>query len=178
MVKRFVHQKTTQTLFLIWKRTNRLIEESGKGCNFQLLHLVDSTLMLLNFRKADFRGGFFDTVDLYGADLSDANFKRTRLERVDLREANLEGADMRGSYLFDVLLKNANLNNADLRNAHLQNVNLKGVNLTGVKYNSKTRIPFYILKKRRGMIKVEDGEETVEEGSITLSPSLFPGVKL
>ena len=71
-------------------------------------------------------------MDLYGADLREANLYGANLSRADLREANLSRADLREANLYGVDLCGANLREANLSRADLREANLSmGVDLCG-----------------------------------------------
>ena len=88
------------------------------------------------------------------------------LRRADLRKANLHDALLRGANWAEACLAEANLSNAvlrgtnlhkaDLRGANLENATLVGANLTQARYDSRTKFPEFIQKRRNQieMIKV------------------------
>lgn len=72
-------------------------------------------------------------VNLWGADLENANLQRVDLEGAVLRGVNLFSADIRFAGLQNADLRRANLNNANLSNANLSDANLERSNLRGAK---------------------------------------------
>jgi uncharacterized protein YjbI with pentapeptide repeats len=80
------------------------------------------------------------SVDLSGADLSEAHLQRanlseaylglTNLYKTNLVRADLSGTNLRGAYLVESTLEGVNLRSATLREAHLGEVNLKEADLS------------------------------------------------
>ena len=70
-------------------------------------------------------------VNLYGADLCDANLRDANLRGVNLRDANLRGVNLRDANLRGADLYCANLRGADLYCANLRGANLRGADLRG-----------------------------------------------
>ena len=79
----------------------------------------------LKFIRSE-KGG--EQADLWGANLSRANFSGANLSGADLWGADLRGADLR----------DANLLGADLRDANLLGAHLRGANLKNISYNEST----------------------------------------
>jgi uncharacterized protein YjbI with pentapeptide repeats len=69
-------------------------------------------------------------VQLYCADLQNANLDRRFLLGVCLESAILKNASLKNTYLTDAILNNADLSGANLTDAILNNANLTGANLT------------------------------------------------
>jgi hypothetical protein len=71
--------------------------------------------------------------DLSGLDLFEANLNEANLALVDLSRTNLSGAELRDAILFRANLSGADLSMANLRGAKLLEANLSGANLTGAR---------------------------------------------
>ena len=98
-------------------KTNKLIEQTGAGCDF-----TKANMDRVNFFEADLRGAIFDDTNLHkvnfnSANLANASFKNANLFRVDLRKAQLVETDFRGAELYRVMIKAANFTRADLRDS-------------------------------------------------------------
>jgi uncharacterized protein YjbI with pentapeptide repeats len=79
----------------------------------------------------DLSGADLSNADLRDADLSDASLRGADLRYADLRGVNLRGADLRGAHLSGADLSGAHLRGADLSGAHLRGVNLSDADLRG-----------------------------------------------
>ena len=70
-------------------------------------------------------------VNLYRADLREADLRGANLYWADLREANLSWANLRGANLYEADLRGANLYGANLSWARLYGANLREADLRG-----------------------------------------------
>ena len=107
----------------IWsfEKTQKLISETGKGCNLRGANLTEADLI-----GADLSGAYLTRANLTRAKLRDANLSGADLIRADLTEADLIRADLIGADLME-----ANFTRADLRDANLSGADLIGADLTG-----------------------------------------------
>ena len=115
------------------EKTQKLIEETGVGCDLRGADLTGANLMGAYLIKANLRG-----VDLTGADLSgvkpliNVGVKQFKyFTGADLTEADLTGAYLRGAYLIRANLRGAILKEVDFTGAILVKANLRWVDLRG-----------------------------------------------
>ncbi|MGA6969986.1 MAG: pentapeptide repeat-containing protein [Candidatus Binatus sp.] len=102
------------------------VNSKGGGRRDALEYLYRNKVDLLGLYG---EGGFFQDIDLHGADLQWANlvgsnFERANLQNADLQSARLDGADLSGANLSGANLIDARLNGANLTGAHLDGANL------------------------------------------------------
>ena len=81
------------------------------------------------------------SVNLWGADLSDADLRHAQLQGVILQDVDLTGADLRYANLQyarldDAILTNANLANANLQGANLEFAVLQNANLANADFTN------------------------------------------
>ena len=95
----------------IWssEETQKLISETGKGCNL--------------------RGADFYQANLTGADLTEADLTGADLRGAILIGADLRGANLSGAYLYWAYLTGAYLYWADLQGANVTWADLQGANI-------------------------------------------------
>ena len=74
-----------------------------------------------------------ELINLYKADLRQANLNHANLSGVILRQANLRGAYLAGANLHKAILSHTNLYKADLSGADLTQANLRGSDLSEAK---------------------------------------------
>jgi len=97
------------------------------------LESSSSNFNCINFLKGkglDLQGRNLPNMNLYMADLrqanlSNANLMETSLINANLRQANLSNANLMGTNLMGTILEATNFKNADLRNTNLKGVDLK-----------------------------------------------------
>jgi uncharacterized protein YjbI with pentapeptide repeats len=84
-----------------------------------------------NLSEANLSGANLSEANLYGANLSEANLYGANLSGANLSEANLYGANLSEANLYGANLYGANLSEANLSGANLSGANLSGANLSG-----------------------------------------------
>lgn len=84
----------------------------------------------------DLSGADLSNADLSGADLRDVNLGGADLNHANLSEANLSGADLTGANLSHIDLRDADLRDANLSDTRLNEATISGANLTGASLNS------------------------------------------
>ena len=146
----------------IWsvEKTQKLIAETGKGCNLIGADLTGADLIGAFLRWADLIGA-----NLRGAVLTEAVLRGAFLTEADLTGADLREADLRGAFLTEADLTGADLIGANLRRAVLTGADLTGANLThwlwwtnadlkSAKYDDKTQFPegFNPIKSRMSRV--------------------------
>ena len=99
-------------------------------------------------------------VDLYGANLSDANLRSADLYGANLSGANLSDANLRSADLHGANLSGANLSDANLRSANLSDANLYGAKEIPQLIAAQTSIvpehgPFFGWKKCKAGVIVK-----------------------
>jgi uncharacterized protein YjbI with pentapeptide repeats len=116
------------TVVVIDELNQRRIEQQEKEQIIRQLGSVVNEAALESLRKIKASGwhkdGSLVGIDLWKANLKDANFQEANLEKADLRSANLEG-----TYFWGANLKGANLVYANFRKSYLGNANLQKANL-------------------------------------------------
>ena len=134
----------------IWsfEKTQKLIAETGVGCDLRGAILTD----------VDLTGADLTRADLTRADLGWAYLTEANLTRAKLRDANLSGADLIGADLTGVNLTWAYLTKANLTGANLTEANLTGAYLTGALYNDETMFPEGFDPVKSGMKKASEGD--------------------
>lgn len=90
--------------------------------------------------KVNLSNAYICSVDLYEANLSNANLSKTNLSGAflrlaDLSSANLRSADLTEANIGETNLSNANLSDADLSNADLSDANLFSVNFSNANFS-------------------------------------------
>ena len=122
----------------IWsiEKTQKLIAETGKGCNLNGVKLREADLIGADLRwtnliKADLIKADLIRADLIGAKLEGADLTAAKLQGAKLRGADLTGADLRVAKLQGADLRGVDLTRADLTGAYLRGADLRGANLRG-----------------------------------------------
>ena len=120
----------------IWsfEKTQKLIEETGMGCNLTGADLTGANLSVANL-SGDLTGDL-TWANLRVANLTGAKLIEADLSGADLTRANLTGADLTGAHLTA-----ANLTGAKLIEADLTGADLRWANLTRAIYDDKTIFP-------------------------------------
>ncbi len=125
------------TYYVEGKYMNIIVREMNIFSNMlNIVHLWNPKLGKLDDIVFYLQYNHRNTLNLIGANLSEANLSGADLIRADLSEANLSGADLiradlSGAHLFRADLSGADLIRADLSGAHLGGANLSGANLSG-----------------------------------------------
>ena len=109
--------------------------------NLNKLDLSGANLSLLNLFGADLVDANLSEADLSGTNLSFANCQGANLSEAILVRANLSGADLSDAYMGGADFFRADLIWTDLSGADLSDANLNQANLRAAKYNSKTLWP-------------------------------------
>jgi Pentapeptide repeats (8 copies) len=100
-------------------------------CPQSNLDLFGANLKEANLSGANLKGVNLRSANLFGANLSSANLAGAFLRGADLSEANLTGANLAGAYLMGADLSRAQLTGANLTQAYLSRADLTGATLKG-----------------------------------------------
>ena len=92
-------------------------------------NLCDADLRGAKIINADLRGANLSSSDISSSNLCGADLSGAKLIDADLRSANLRGANLSSSKLIDADLRSADLSSADLRGANLRGANLSSSKL-------------------------------------------------
>lgn len=136
-------------------------ETLSREFGIEMLNIMDSIFVKLDFRGTNLKGRNFSRNDLKRADLREVNLRGAilyqailrlaDLRRADLTGANLQGADLRGANLSEANLENASLVGAKLQEANIEKTNFIGADLRltdlslhdleRATYNKTTKLP-------------------------------------
>lgn len=128
---------------MIWFYDTDTINEAGiLRRNFKEIFITnsprpyDGAIALAS--RADFKGIYFNDIDLQHADFKNADLSHAKLRYADLRYADLRGANLQDAELRDTNLSGAYFDDADLSRADLRGISLKEVNLKGANLRDTT----------------------------------------
>lgn len=121
------------------KKTEELIEKTGKGC-----YLREANFISTNLKSANFKWANLIFTNLTKANLKEANLEWTNFKLANFRNANLEGANLKRAILIYTNLIGANLKKANLTDASLK----------GAIYNDDTTLPEGFDPQNAGMVHI------------------------
>jgi len=121
---------------------------------------ADNPQAVVNLWGANLRDADLTGANLKGANLSGADLRGVYLEGADLREANLRETNLSGANLWGADLREANLWRANLNVANLERANLDGANLEGTLLEKDRWFPILTAlwdnvceKRRRALVR-------------------------
>lgn len=100
---------------------------------FETVNLAGANLMEADLSGANLAGLDLTTVKLTGAKLSGTNLRGANLSGMDLRTVTLNSADLSGANLANSDLSGVNLSGAIVNQTNFDNTNLTGADLVGVR---------------------------------------------
>ena len=128
----------------------------GQRVNLYYANLWDANLESANLYYANLEDAHLVGANLWGANLENANLKNAKLWCANLKNANIENANLESANLENADLENANLWGANLEGANLYRANLEDANLENAK------LPNFKIVPERGSFhafkKVRDNE--------------------
>ena len=131
-----------------------VVNSQGGGRREALEHLYHKGADL---RGVYGEGGFFEGIDLHGANIVWAHLAKSDFYRSNLRDTNLIGADLTGADLYKANLTDTYLHRTNLTGAHLDFANLTGANLSRTTLTSAKLI--FAFGLTQAQIDSADGNE-------------------